>query len=547
MMPMTLSSAFLLFTSLQQALALQQTHQGQRMLGSDSPIWPCAGLECVRKYIALPDAHYSWRDTRTRLNGVDPTTFIRWKGYVLNMTSQKWLTTDSVSSPIQWHTVVVVVPDNLEPGNWANLIIDFGLDHYPDENSTFDQEYIMNRYPGSRDIQNIFVINNRTILDYKPELKRAVCKTGYLATHTRSVSISLFNALNEVQVFKDDPAHMLKSQDLIKAYSWFEFMKYGGNEPERIMELPVAKAVVRTLDTVTDFTKGLPSGEVTNFAVVGLSKLGMATWMTSAIDERVKAIAPVALPPGRRPTVESPRASLIDQSDSQDPYDKVSEWKLQYPAEFQRLMGIIDWGSWINQLTKPVLYVQDTNDAWFDGGIAGVGSWLPMLPVHARVLFVKATHGTALMAGLSGVAAFFRSQRLGEKAPQISYDLNSSSRTLTVRQVSSHTPSSVRLVSAVTCSKFDATTYMFGDSSQQPSFLNSLWNEAPDEVPEQGVRTWVVDLGAAQTESTHTMLSEQGGNAKGCFRGAFVRMEYPGPQPGYDPYLISTPVFTVPV
>ena len=45
------------------------------------------------------------------------------------MTSQKWLTDEWVAHPIQWHTMVVIVPDNLDPSNWANVLVEFGLDN----------------------------------------------------------------------------------------------------------------------------------------------------------------------------------------------------------------------------------------------------------------------------------------------------------------------------------------------------------------------------------------------------------------------------------
>lgn len=35
-------------------------------------------------------------------------------GYVLNMTSQKWLDESIVTRPIWWHILVVVVPDNVQ-------------------------------------------------------------------------------------------------------------------------------------------------------------------------------------------------------------------------------------------------------------------------------------------------------------------------------------------------------------------------------------------------------------------------------------------------
>ena len=46
------------------------------------------------KYVHKPDQHYSWRDTGQRVNGTSKFCTINcgFVGYVLNMTSQGWLT-----------------------------------------------------------------------------------------------------------------------------------------------------------------------------------------------------------------------------------------------------------------------------------------------------------------------------------------------------------------------------------------------------------------------------------------------------------------------
>ena len=46
------------------------------------------------KYVHKPDPHYSWRDTGQRVNGTSKFCTINcgFVGYVLNMTSQGWLT-----------------------------------------------------------------------------------------------------------------------------------------------------------------------------------------------------------------------------------------------------------------------------------------------------------------------------------------------------------------------------------------------------------------------------------------------------------------------
>ena len=54
--------------------------------------------------------------------------------YILNMTSQQWLTYDQVSRSIWWHYLVVVVPDEIKHPNVAGVWVTGGhnTDGYPE-------------------------------------------------------------------------------------------------------------------------------------------------------------------------------------------------------------------------------------------------------------------------------------------------------------------------------------------------------------------------------------------------------------------------------
>jgi PhoPQ-activated pathogenicity-related protein len=71
------------------------------------------------EYVAKPDASYNWTDTGDRLNGTElfPTGKVGWTGYVLNMTSQTWMTEKESNRPVWWHYLVVIIPDNVEEKN----------------------------------------------------------------------------------------------------------------------------------------------------------------------------------------------------------------------------------------------------------------------------------------------------------------------------------------------------------------------------------------------------------------------------------------------
>ena len=53
----------------------------------------CSGLACLQDYVARPEPSYRWEDLGLRLEGEDGD----WTGYVLNFTSQQWLTPEVVS------------------------------------------------------------------------------------------------------------------------------------------------------------------------------------------------------------------------------------------------------------------------------------------------------------------------------------------------------------------------------------------------------------------------------------------------------------------
>ena len=61
----------------------------------------CAGYDCLKEYIDKPDENYAWTDTGIRLQGLDPLHLRRWDGYVLNFTSQQWLTPEGLFTFIQ--------------------------------------------------------------------------------------------------------------------------------------------------------------------------------------------------------------------------------------------------------------------------------------------------------------------------------------------------------------------------------------------------------------------------------------------------------------
>ena len=54
----------------------------------------CQGYECLKAYIDREEPAYKWRDLGHRLEVADYEGGGGWTGYVLNFTSQTWLSSD---------------------------------------------------------------------------------------------------------------------------------------------------------------------------------------------------------------------------------------------------------------------------------------------------------------------------------------------------------------------------------------------------------------------------------------------------------------------
>ena len=68
------------------------------------------------RYVKRPDSHYTYRDTGQRVKG--KSEFCKnncgFVGYVINMTSQGWLSPTETSCSVWTHQLVVIVPDNFK-------------------------------------------------------------------------------------------------------------------------------------------------------------------------------------------------------------------------------------------------------------------------------------------------------------------------------------------------------------------------------------------------------------------------------------------------
>lgn len=201
------------------------------------------------RYIEAPDANYQWKLVDT-LSGDS-----KYRAYVLELTSQKWLTEAEVDQPIWKHRLTIIRPSKVI-GRTGFLFITGG-------NST-------SKPPAAPD---------------------AMLIETALATQTAVAELRMVP--NQPLKFTEVPNPTVEDQSI--SYTWEKFIKTG--DEKWPMRLPMTKAAVRAMDATTQFLATDAGGRlaVEKFVVAGASKRGWTTWTTAAVDKRVVAIAPLVI------------------------------------------------------------------------------------------------------------------------------------------------------------------------------------------------------------------------------------------------------------
>ncbi len=281
-----------------------------------------AGLEltALDRYIRAPDSAY-------RFDVVDTVAGEGYRTFIVEMTSQRWLTEAEVNEPVWEHVMTITVPDEVR-SNVGFLYITGGSKANPTREAAPESD-----------------------------ITRALL--------TNTVVSTLYMVPNQPLVFADDPENR-RTEDAIIAYTWDKHFRTGDDKWP--LRLPMTKAAVRAMDTVTSLMAREQGGGITvdEFVVAGGSKRGWTTWTTAIVDHRVKAIAPIVI-------------DLLNVQESfkhhYSVYGAYSPAIIDYVTlgvtnwigtpEFDALMDIVGPYEYRDRLTLPKYLLNSTGDEFF--------------------------------------------------------------------------------------------------------------------------------------------------------------------------------------
>jgi len=355
----------------------------------------CVGYDCLKEYVEREDGAYTWSDTGERIVVSPSNGTGGWTGYILNMTSQQWLTPEKVSRSVWWHILVVIVPDIVE----------------------------------TVDTTVIYMTGGSNSDDFRPDVGDTdILIISAIATSNRVVTSALFQIPNQKIVYADDPEQKERSEDSNIAWTWLHFLKEP-SETDYLLRLPMTKAGVKALDTVENF---LTSSEAptkikslnlspTHHIVAGASKRGWTTWTVGAVDPRVMAIAPIVMDElNFVENIHHHYRSLGGWSFALDSYWELNITTFMDDPKMQLMMDIVDPFSHRDKLVMPKLVCDSSGDEFFMPDDSRY--WWHQMPMHQEmnrfITLPNAEHATvtSILELLPAVNTWLRAILRGSKA-----------------------------------------------------------------------------------------------------------------------------------
>jgi len=399
------------------------------------------------RYVKTPDSNYKYKLEKTLAGGGA-------SGYVLNMTSQQYLTAAEVDRPLWQHWVTITKPDTVS-SSIALLIISGG------SNPSRPPERLD---PGLTEI----------------------------ARNAQAVVVELRQIPNEPLTFAGETKK--RTEDAIIAYTWDKYLRTG--DEKWPLRLPMTKAAVRAMDAVTDFLASDAGGKVKidRFVVTGGSKRGWTTWTTAAVDKRVVAIAPMVIDMlNIRPSFEHHYRVYGFWAPAVDDYVKEGIMDWSNTVQYQKLMEIEEPFSYRDRLTMPKLIVNSAGDQFFVPDSSQF--YFKELKGEKHLRYVPNTdHGvTRNSDAIQTLAAFFASVVHGGKRPEFTWKIKKDG---TIEVAAKDKPDAVKLWQATNPNARDFRLEKIGPAYKATPLSESGKGKYIARVakPEKGYTAYFVEL-----------------------------------------------------
>ncbi|TNF36755.1 MAG: PhoPQ-activated pathogenicity [Gammaproteobacteria bacterium] len=247
--------------------------------------------------------------------------------HLYRLTSQKWLTEAEVNQPVWTHSVVIVIPNTV--ATTTGMLFVAGDD------------------------------NDDPLPDASNEVVQIVAQ---LALGSQSIVSAIFQAPNQPLLFNGETNPV--KEDALVAYTWKKALDTGNYIWPAY--LPMVKSVVKAMDGIQQVVPTLSNYAINDFVLTGYSKRGATVYLTAAVDDRVRAMAPGVIDYlNMIPSMEHHYQSYGFFSSAIDDYVELGVTSRLRAPEFSELMKVVDPYSYKQQYTMEKLLLNSSGDQFF--------------------------------------------------------------------------------------------------------------------------------------------------------------------------------------
>uniref|UniRef100_UPI003EBC007E PhoPQ-activated pathogenicity-related family protein n=1 Tax=Arhodomonas sp. AD133 TaxID=3415009 RepID=UPI003EBC007E len=212
--------------------------------------------------------------------------------------------------------------------------------------------------------------------------------------------------------------------------------------------LPMVNSAIRAMDAVQAFSREWAQ-PIETFTVTGASKRGWTTWLTAAVDERVRALAPMVFDVlNMGPQLRHQREVWGELSPKLHDYVALGLDRQLDTEAGRKLQSIVDPYHYRGSITQPKLVVLGTNDDYWP--VDALNLYWTELAEPRYVLYLpnQGHHLRDYARLLPTLDAFHRHIARGLPLPELDWTFARQAGALTLRVTAKPTPVNARVWSA---------------------------------------------------------------------------------------------------
>ena len=368
----------------------------------------------LHDYVNRPEPKFSWKQTSGQIDH-DLGTI-----YSLKLTSQEW------KGNLWQHNLQVFVPSDLTYPSSMLLLVNSGRD---------------DGQPDKEDME--------------------------LGLKLAKLSGSTCALLSQVP---NQPLYDGKREDDLIAHTFEKYLESG--DATWLLLLPMVNSAIKAMDTTQIFMDQTLQITIKDFVIAGASKRGWTSWLTAAVDPRIKATMPIVID-----TLNMPDQMKYQMEIWGSYSEEIGDYTVRGIQDHlstevgQNLVSIVDPYSHREQLTMPKLSVIGTNDDYWV--LDALNLYWDELPSPKYVLYVP-NSGHNLEdreRAISGLTGFYRFVVSDKDLPNITWKHSQENDRLQLHYESDQKPVDARLWFA---------------AAENRDFRDATWLSVPAKLLDNG-------------------------------------------------------------